>query len=230
MKQINIDGFEGYFVTEDGKVFSNKQGKLREISQSVQRKYYASSFWVEGGTQKHIYVHRLVALTFINNPENKPFVNHKDGNKLNNNVSNLEWVTRQENVDHAMENNLVPAMVGVNNGRAILTEDQVIDIYSRLLNGEKSIDLAREFSVEKTTIGNIKRRKEWKHITKDFPLIEIKFKAQKQSDEIVHEVCKRLELGIPPTPIADELNVPIDLVYDLKRRKGFKHITSLYNW
>lgn len=230
MKQINIDGFEGYFVNEDGKVFSNKQGKVREISQSVQRKYYASSFWLEDGTQKHIYVHRLVALTFIDNPENKPFVNHKDGNKLNNHVSNLEWVTRQENVDHAMENNLVPAMVGVNNGRAILTEDQVRDIYSKLLNGEKSIDLAREFSVEKTTIGNIKRRKEWKHITKDFPPIKIKFKAQKQSDEVAHEVCKRLELGILPTPIADELNVSVDFVYDLKRRKGFKHVTSLYIW
>ena len=230
MKQINMYGFEGYFVSEDGKVFSNKRCKIKEISQSVQRHYYASKFWLKDGTRKHVHVHRLVALTFIDNPENKPFVNHKDGNKLNNHVSNLEWVTRQENVDHAMENNLVPAMVGVNNGRAILTEDQVRDIYSRLLNGEQSIDLAREFSVEKTTIGNIKRRKEWKHITKDFPPIEIKFKAQKQSEETAHEVCKRLELGILPTPIADELNVPVDFVYDLKRRRGFKHVTSLYNW
>ncbi len=230
MKQINIEDFEGYFVSEEGKVFSNKRGKIKEISQSVQRQYYACKFLLKDGTRKHLHVHRLVAFTFIENPENKPFVNHKDGNKLNNHVSNLEWVTRQENVDHAMENNLVPAMVGVNNGRALLTENEVREIYSRLLLGEKSTDLAKEFSVEKTTIGNIKRRKEWKHITKDFPLINIKFKSEKQPDEVVHEVCKQLELGILPTPIANELNIPVDLVYDVKRRKGFKHITSLYNW
>jgi len=51
-------------------------------------------------------IHRLIAITFIENPDNKPQVNHIDGNKLNNNVYNLEWVTNQENRDHAIKLNL----------------------------------------------------------------------------------------------------------------------------
>ena len=68
--------------------------------------YYCVTITLKNHKQKVVQVHRLIAQTFIPNPKNKPQVNHKDGNKLNNDVSNLEWVTVQENIVHAFENGL----------------------------------------------------------------------------------------------------------------------------
>ncbi|MNF77528.1 hypothetical protein D3C84_596770 [compost metagenome] len=157
-------------------------------------------------------------------------MNHKDGNKLNNNVENLECVTFAENIQHSFEIGLNKGLVGEENGRALLNEAQVVEIYKRLQTGERSTDLAEEFGAEQTTIGNIKRKKLWKHITDSLDDIFIKPKSQRMDEEKVHEVCRMLVDGILPTPIANELNVPVDLVYDIKRRRGFKEITSLYTW
>ena len=227
MKEVK--DFPGYFITEEGKVYTSKRNQFREMKQPICRKYHAVNLSHKGNV-KHCFVHRLVAEAFVDNPENKDYVNHIDGNKLNNHYTNLEWVTFSENIQHAFEVGLNKGLVGEENGRALLNDTQVVEIYKRLQSGEKSISLAKEFGVEQTTIGNIKRKRLWKHITDSLDDIFIKPKAEKMDDDIVHKICKMLADETLPTPIAKELNVPVDLVYDLKRRKGFKHITSLYEW
>jgi hypothetical protein len=93
-----------YSVTDCGEVYSNDfmhKGIKQRLKTRLNRGgYEVVTIWVEG-IRKDTTVHQLVAQAFIPNPEDKPTVNHKDGNKLNNHVSNLEWATRSEQEQHA---------------------------------------------------------------------------------------------------------------------------------
>jgi hypothetical protein len=98
---VQVNGFEDYFVTTDGKIFSIKLN--RYIIQRLDEKGYLSVSLNTNGYRKYMKVHRIVALNYLSNPDNKPQVNHIDGNKQNNDVSNLEWVTGSENIKHAIK-------------------------------------------------------------------------------------------------------------------------------
>ena len=92
-----VVGYEGlYEVSNWGRVKSLKFGKERILKQSIRHGYYIVSLW-KNGKGKTYSVHRLVAEAFIDNPDNLPCVNHKDENKQNNVVSNLEWCTHEYN-------------------------------------------------------------------------------------------------------------------------------------
>lgn len=94
-----------HFSIKEKECFYNRKGIILKPVLDTHG-YYRVTITFENHKQKVFQVHRLIAETFIPNPENKPQVNHKDGNKTNNNVENLEWVTVQENIVHAFENGL----------------------------------------------------------------------------------------------------------------------------
>lgn len=93
-----------YLCDELGNIYSlnyKRTGKTSRIKCNKDGGGYLGFIMVLNGKHKRMLVHRCIALTFIPNPENKPQVNHKDGNKLNNHVSNLEWCTASENSQHS---------------------------------------------------------------------------------------------------------------------------------
>lgn len=105
MKKIIINGQQtDYEISKDGKVFSNKTNKF--LQGSVYNTGYRMVRLTIGGSKKSYAIHRLVAETFLQNPKKLPIVNHKDGNKLNNKVDNLEWVNQSENRTHAVQNKI----------------------------------------------------------------------------------------------------------------------------
>ena len=109
----DIEGYEGlYQISNFGNVRSlhwNHSDNVKLLTPFLNGGYLRIGFRVNK-VLKNYLIHVLVAKTFVPNPNNKPQVNHKDGNKLNNHASNLEWVTVSENIIHAQNNNLITKM------------------------------------------------------------------------------------------------------------------------
>lgn len=103
-----IYGFADYLISNAGCVMSRKRGAWRELNPYIGKNGYAYVNLRNDGQTIRRYIHRLVAEAFIPNPLNKPTVNHIDGSKLNNDVSNLEWATYSENSKHAVAHGLTP--------------------------------------------------------------------------------------------------------------------------
>lgn len=100
-KRERIIGYEEYEVDTNGNVYC-KDGRVKKYSLN-RSGYCIVNFCIKGNRHKGFSIHTLVAKQFIPNPENKPQVNHKDGNKQNNCVDNLEWVTPSENIRHSFD-------------------------------------------------------------------------------------------------------------------------------
>lgn len=95
----DIEGYEGlYQVSNLGRVKNSRTGRILKFGKH--KNGYLQVILCKNGKTKHYYIHRLVAKTFIPNPQNKPEVNHIDENKENNHVENLEWVTHNENMKY----------------------------------------------------------------------------------------------------------------------------------
>lgn len=103
----SIEGTKGFIqVSAEGKVRSLLSGTPRILKTSIDNKGYHRIRVTIEREKKTFKLHREVAKAFIPNPDNKPQVNHKDGNKNNNSATNLEWVTNKENCNHAIKNGL----------------------------------------------------------------------------------------------------------------------------
>ena len=150
-RKLTIDDYE---ITRDGKVINKHTGHT--LAPQPNGKGYLR---VSIG-KKLMFIHRLVAEKYIPNPENKPQVNHKDGNKLNNCVDNLEWVTNQENRNHAVDNDL--QVTGERCSWAKLTEENVKEI--RANPGYENEYWARKFKVSRGTINDVVNYRTWRHV------------------------------------------------------------------
>lgn len=143
MKEIwkNIPNYEGYYQASNlGRIkslrrYKQNHSKLQIVEEKIINQYinkhngYVYSMLYKDGTEKNCRVHKLIAQTFIPNPENKKTINHIDGNKANNRVDNLEWATNRENIIHAIENGLASTD---RNKIAILQYDKKRKLNSRI--------------------------------------------------------------------------------------------------
>jgi|SRR5690606_9800838 len=162
-KSLNgvVENGDNYEVSNFGEI-RNLKGKI--IKPEILKKGYLRVGLCLNSKNKKYLVHRLVALAFIPNPESKPEVNHKDGNKQNCKVNNLEWSTSKENINHARENGLNNNH-GENHKDAKLTNEDV-ELIRELYKNKKYYqhELAKMYNVTQRVINCIVNYKTWKHI------------------------------------------------------------------
>ena len=166
-----IPGYEGlYMVSDFGRLkrLSYCEANDRKtfhpekiLSQTPRRGYLCVAIFDKNGHSYQTKAHRLIAMAFIPNPFNKPYINHKDFNRQNNSPLNLEWVTPQENMDHLKINGR--SLKGVLNPAAILKQEDVIKI-KQDRKKMKVKDIAAKFGVSIPTIEKILYRGTWKHL------------------------------------------------------------------
>ena len=182
---IDVLGFEGlYKVSSEGRIKSlpriirTKQGQKRGYTRSVEGRIlrYSLGGGVNGrrypkvglsncGRVTHMYVHHVVWTSFRGVIPEPLEVNHIDGNKKNNNLTNLEIGTRQHNTHHAMVMGLSRIhFKGSKNPGAVLTESKVRKIKQRLRRGENQTKIAKDVGVCKQTITLIKQGRLWSHV------------------------------------------------------------------
>lgn len=159
----DIEGYNGvYQVSSLGNVrtFSRWPGKGRLLKPQTTKKGYRSVRLYCGASFKFITIHRLVAKAFIINTELKPQVNHINGNRADNRVENLEWVTGSENVQHSIKN--FGKYFGEAHSKALIKESQVIEM--RKLHAEKMPvrDIATKFNINWNTLRTILYGYKWK--------------------------------------------------------------------
>lgn len=159
----DIPNYEGqYQVSTFGRVKSFKRGGVKILRPALSRRGYLIAQLWRNAEPRSLAISRLVALCFIPNPDNKPQVDHINGMKFNNHVSNLRWVTGIENINYAVELGLIKT--GVECSCAKLTEEQVKYIRE---NPDRlsSLKLAKKFSIAHDAISEIQTGKRYKSVS-----------------------------------------------------------------
>lgn len=232
-KQVFIDNNPtSYIISSHGRLFnSNYHGiknNFQRMTTRLDKDGYEVSIVTINGKSKTVKIHRLVAIAFIKNHDNKPEVNHIDGVKINNGIWNLEWVTGKENIRHAYKIGLHIPLKGEQIHSSIYTEDTIINICEMLQQNRSFTEISEKLNVTKFAIHFVLRKKRWKHIANRYNFDDYCF--GKDVDKIKH-ICELLELGNhTPTQIAEITDCNVKLVYSIRSGHSYRNISKRYDF
>lgn len=186
-KPLYIDGvLTKYCINECGVIKNSTTGKI--YAQCTDGDGYSSISLYVGERRITKKVHRLVANTFIPNPENKPEIHHKDGNRKNPKADNLMWCTRQEHFEIERERvGKFNRAKGEQNGHALFTDATVSEVVDELCKGTPFATIREKYNMTTSTLSQIYRRKSWCHLSDG----KVFFKYPEQEKDVYSDDVKR---------------------------------------
>lgn len=246
MKNLGFVGFPNHAVTPDGEIFSSKSNRFIKLFQSNVGYYIFTSFDSKRQKTVNFAVHRLVAMCYVDNPdtENNTQVNHKDGNKINNHFSNLEWVTPQYNTQHSNTEGLrkkpftedytkIPDEAQIihdwkSSGKTFFnwTEEEARNAAQLLESGYRVCDVSAMTGLCRRGIQYLRDgEKMWGYLTKEYDFSKVKRKNKLSVEKIV-DICKRLESGQSCRKIYLEMGIERKVVEAIAARKTHTEVSK----
>lgn len=244
---LGVLGFKDYSITKCGKVYSHLSNKY--LKPYVVRDYLRVELYNQDkSVRKGFYIHSLVAKMFVEGYKDGFVVNHIDGDKLNNNFENLEWVSQQDNIIHSVEtglrtpcfsyNGLVPTPEQIvydynekegRVGKPLSNEEEVRTCCELLSQGYRPKDVCMMTGLSRNNINRLKLKtfKKWEHITKDYDFSKIPNRRHTQVEDIVR-VCEMIRDGLGCRTIAKETGLHLSTVKGIKTKRSHSHISDKY--
>ncbi len=225
-KDININNVNsGYRASNFGQI---KNSKDQIMSYYVNNSGYYCIKLSMNDIKYNFLVHRLVAQAFIPNPDNKPQVNHKDGNKLNNWVDNLEWVTAEENMKHAALNKLLNCKNGSDNPFAKHNNDQIHYACKLLETGKYTLsEISNITKVKYRTLWGIVNDNKWKEVSSCYNIIKpVSTYAAQWDDNTKNTICKLHHDGYTYKECLEIINEPVTPSNILRANRLFNKIET----
>lgn len=226
MKNLSFVGFDKYAACSTGNIYSIRSGRF--LVKTLQKNGYQTVCLSQDGIKRSFSVHRLVALAYlpVNDPS-KTQVNHIDGDKTNNSLTNLEWVTAQENSDHAWEMNLKKSCVNSYRG---LEDETAHKVCQLIADSWRNKDIATALDVDQGVVARIRQGDIYPDISKEYDFENTLPSRRKLSTEKLVKICEMLEQGDSYNKIRDTVNVSTATISKIKKKVTGTYISKSYKF
>lgn len=212
---LNSLNFSKYGITKDGKVYSNYSREFMK-THNDKRGYPRVHLSDDSGKYHTLPIHRLVATKFIDNPEHKIQVDHINGDKTDNRVDNLRWVSNLENAHAAIRTGLMK--------HAVFTEEEdVHNVCQRLEDGDSIASIARDTGFSYTAIQAVKLGRNWKHVSSQYQIPTYGKDLSRPDTDTIAKMCSMIKDGKTNREIMEELpNISADTIRRTRNGKIHK--------